>query len=373
MREYLLTFFVAASVTYLFAGLAGRVAHWVGAVLPTRDRDVHRAPVPRLGGLAMLAGLLAALLVASFLPRMSTVFRDSSDAQGLLAAAIVICLLGAADDIWELSATTKFAGQILAAGLLVVNGIQLNWLQIPPNDTLIFGQSDGAILTIFLIVAVVNAVNFVDGLDGLAAGVVGIGAAAFFLYTYLLTVEEGIPRLTTPALIAVITMGVCAGFLPHNVHPAKIFMGDSGALLLGLLLVSASITLTGRFPNEDVTSSSFLPTMLPLLLPMAVILLPFLDMAMAVFRRTRAGRAPWSPDKHHLHHRLLDIGHSDWRAVAIMWTWAAVVSFGVVIVARMNTLPAYLAAAGGVLVAIALTIGRRAKHVEPSIDPSGTS
>lgn len=358
MREYLLTFFVAASVTYLCVGLAGRIAHWTGGVLPTRDRDVHRAPVPRLGGLAMLFGLLAAMLVASYLPRMSTVFQESSDAQGLLTAAVVICLLGAADDVWVISAPTKLAGQFAAAGLLVVNGVQLTWLQLP-NTTLTFGPDLGAILTIFLVVAVINAVNFIDGLDGLAAGALGIGAAAFFSYAYLLTVQEGFLRLTTPALIAVIVMGVCAGFLPHNVHPAKIFMGDSGAMLLGLLLASASITLTGKFPNDDVDSSGFLPFLLPLILPLAVIVLPFLDMTMAVVRRTWAGRAPWAPDKQHLHHRLLEIGHSQRRAVAIMWTWAAVVSFGVVIVARVNTTFAYVALGVAVLAAIALTVFRR--------------
>jgi UDP-GlcNAc:undecaprenyl-phosphate GlcNAc-1-phosphate transferase len=358
VREYLLTFFVAASVTYLCVGLAGRLSRWTGAALPPRDRDVHSAPVPRLGGVAMLAGVCAAMLVASYLPRMNAVFEESSDAQGLLAAAVVICLLGVADDIWEISAPTKLAGQIAAAGLLVVNGVQLTWLQLP-NTTLTFGPDLGTFLTIFLVVAVINAVNFIDGLDGLAAGALGIGAAAFFTYAYLLTVEENFQRLTTPALVAVIVMGVCVGFLPHNVDPAKIFMGDSGAMLLGLLLASASITLTGKFPNEDVDSAGFLPFLLPLILPLAVIMLPFVDITMAVVRRTWAGRAPWAPDKQHLHHRLLEIGHSKRRAVVIMWTWAGVVSFGVVLVAIVNTPAAYIGLAAALLAAIALTVFRR--------------
>lgn len=362
MREYLLTFFVAASVTYLAVGPVGRIAHWVGAVLPVRDRDIHRTKVPRLGGVAMLAGLLAAMLVASYLPRMRDVFYESSDARGLLAAAIVICVLGAADDILDLSQLTKFAGQILAAGLLVANGVQLTYLQLPdPIGTLTFGPAEGTVLTVFLVVAVVNAANFIDGLDGLAAGALGIGAAAFFSYAYLFTVEGGHDRLTASAMIAVIVIGVCAGFLPHNVHPARIFMGDSGALMLGLLLVSASITLTGRFPNDDV--DSWLPTLLPLILPLAVIALPFLDMTMAVIRRTWSGRAPWAPDKRHLHHRLLEIGHSHRRAVFIMWTWAAVVSFGVVVLARANAWPAYLIAACAVVLAVALTVTRKKRPV----------
>lgn len=358
MREYLLTFFVAASVTYLVVGLTGRLAHWVGAVLPTRDRDVHRAPVPRLGGIAMLAGLLAALLVASYLPRMRGVFEESSDARALASAAIIMCLVGVADDIWDLSPLEKFAGQVLAAGLLVVQGVQILWIQLPTGGAFAFDSLLGGILTVLLVVGAANAVNFIDGLDGLSSGVMAIGAAAFFLYAYLLTVEEGFSRLSMPALVAVVLLGVCAGFLPHNVHPARIFMGDSGALLLGLLLATASITFTGRFPSQDVDGSSFLLTLLPLMLPLAVILLPFLDMAMAVVRRTRKGQAPWSPDKGHMHHRLLEIGHSHWGAVLIMWVWAALVSFGVVAIALVGGWTTYLIVGIAVLVMGAFTTGR---------------
>lgn len=357
MREYLLTFFVAASITYLMVALAGRVAHWVGAVLPIRDRDMHRDPVPRLGGLAMLAGLLGGVLVASYLPRMRDVFEQSTDAQALVTAAIVICLVGVADDIWDLSALAKFAGQMLAAGLLVVQGVELLWLPLPGGVfTLDPGQR--AILTVLLVVGTANAVNFIDGLDGLAAGVVGIGAAAFLIYPYLLTVEQGVDRMTTPALVAVLLMGVCAGFLPHNISPARIFMGDSGAMLLGLLLAAGSITLTGRSPSQDVDESSFLLTLLPLVLPAAVIALPFLDMLLAVVRRTRAGRSPFSPDKQHLHHRLLQVGHSDRWAAAIMWIWAAVVSGGVVTIALVGGWTTYALLGLATLMLIAFTTRR---------------
>lgn len=358
MREYLITFFVAASVTYLMVGVAGRFAHWVGAVLPTRDRDVHREPVARLGGMAMLAGMLAAMLVASYLPRMRDVFDVSSDARALMSAAVVMCLVGVADDIWDLSALEKGAGQVLAAGLLVVQGVQLNWIQLPTGGTYSFDSTQGALLTVLLVVGAANAVNFIDGLDGLSAGVIGIGAAAFFSYAYLLTVEEGFSRMSTPALVAVVLMGICAGFLPHNVHPARIFMGDAGSMLLGLLLTTASITLTGRYPSQDVDGSSFLLILLPLMLPLAVILLPFLDMMMAVVRRTRAGRAPWAPDKGHMHHRLLEIGHSHWRAVLIMWVWAALVSFGIVAIALIGGWTTYALVGVAVLVAAGFTIGR---------------
>jgi UDP-GlcNAc:undecaprenyl-phosphate GlcNAc-1-phosphate transferase len=363
VREYLLTFFIAASVTYLVVGLAGRFAYWIGAVPPARDRDIHREPVPRLGGVAMLVGMLVAMLVASYLPRMRDVFDESSDAWALITAAVVICLVGAIDDIWDLSALAKFAGQLLAAGLLVALGVQLLWLPLP-GGTFILDQRQGAILTVVLVVGASNAVNFVDGLDGLAAGVVGIGAAAFFSYAYLLTVENGISRMGTPALVSVVVMGICAGLLPHNTHPARIFMGDSGAMLIGMLLAAGSVSLTGRLPSQDVEASSFLLTMLPLVLPLAVILLPFLDMMLAVVRRTRAGRSPFSPDKQHLHHRLLQIGHSHVRAVAIMWVWAALVSFGVVVIAMVGGWTTYVLVAIAVVVMIAFTTGhpRRLLH-----------
>ncbi|HEX2323257.1 MAG TPA: MraY family glycosyltransferase, partial [Streptosporangiaceae bacterium] len=319
MREYLLTLLVAAGATYLLVALTGKIAYAVGAVPPTRDRDVHRAPVPRLGGLAMLGGLLCAMLVASYLPRMSQrVFEQSNDAQALVTAAAVICLVGVADDIWGLSALAKFAGQLLAGGLLVVQGVQLFWLPTPSGGTLALDQTQGAILTVLLVVATANAVNFVDGLDGLAAGVVGIGAAAFFSYAYLLAVEGGFSRLTTSALVMAVLCGMCVGFLPHNVHPARNFMGDSGSMLIGLLLAAGSISLTGSFPTTP-ESATFLVALLPLLLPLAVIALPFTDLLMAVFRRTRAGRSVFAPDKQHLHHRLLEIGHSHGRAVFLMW------------------------------------------------------
>ncbi|PSL06704.1 UDP-GlcNAc:undecaprenyl-phosphate GlcNAc-1-phosphate transferase [Haloactinopolyspora alba] len=356
MREYLLTFFVAASVTYLVVGLAGRFAYWVGAVPPVRDRDVHREPVPRLGGIAMLVGMLAAMLVASYLPRLRGVFEESSDAWALIAAASVICLVGVADDIWDLSALTKFAGQLLSAGLLVVLGVQLVWLPLP-GGTFILDQTQGALLTVFLVVGAANAVNFIDGLDGLAAGVVGVGAGAFFSYAYLLDVVNEISRMSTPALVSIVVVGVCAGLLPHNVAPAKIFMGDSGAMLIGMLLAAGSISLTGRLPSQDVEATSFLLTMLPLVLPLAVILLPFLDMMLAVVRRTRAGRSPFAPDKRHLHHRLLQVGHSPRRAVAIMWVWAGLVSFGVVVIAMVGGWTTYVLVAVAVLVMIAFTTG----------------
>ncbi len=332
MREYLLVMAIAAAVTVLLIGPTGALARRTGAMPPSRARDVHRYPVPRLGGLAMLGGVLAAFVVAGSLPALGRVFERSTDARGILMAALVIALIGAADDIWNIDALTKLAGQVLAAGVMVLQGVQLYWLPLP-NGPLVLSAGTSAALTVFTVLVTVNAVNFIDGLDGLAAGVVGIGALAFFSYSYLLAVEQGLTLMTLPALTTAALVGVCAGFLVANVHPARIFMGDSGSMLIGLLLAAGSISLTGQVDSQVVPRSSFLPAILPMLLPVAVLAIPFTDLLAAIWRRTRSGRSMFAPDKQHLHHRLLDLGHSHRRSVAIMWAWAALIAVGLVFLA----------------------------------------
>jgi UDP-GlcNAc:undecaprenyl-phosphate GlcNAc-1-phosphate transferase len=355
VREYLLTLMVAAATTYLLVGLAGRLAHRVGAVPPLRDRDVHRVPIPRLGGPAMLAGIGAAFLVASELPRMRQVFERYDDAQGLLTAAVVICLVGVIDDIWELDPLTKLAGQVLAAALLTVQGVQFLWIPLP-SGPFVLGQAQGVILTVLFVVTVMNAVNFVDGLDGLAAGVVGIGSAAFFVFAYLLSIEQS-SRMNTPALVCAVLTGVCLGFLPHNVAPARIFMGDSGSMLLGLFLAAGSVVLTGHYQSADPTgaTASFVPALLPLVLPLAIVAIPILDLVMAVVRRTRAGLSPFSADQGHLHHRLIAIGHSHRRVVLILWLWSAVLSFGLVAAGLVGGWLVAVALVAAVLAAVVVT------------------
>ncbi len=190
----------------------------------------------------------------------------------------------------------------------------------------------------FLVVATVNAVNFVDGLDGLAAGVVGIGAMALFVFCYQLSALNNLSVATTGALLSATLGGACAGFLPHNVHPARLFMGDSGSMLIGLFLSASAITLTGQFPASAVSEGAFgtdtnwVPMLLPVLLPICLLMLPVADLVLAIVRRTRAGRSPFAPDKQHLHHRMLEIGHSHRRAVLILWLWAALIAFSVVVI-----------------------------------------
>ena len=338
MREYLLVFLVAATTTYLLTVIAREIALRTGAVAQVRDRDVHAEPIPYLGGLAMLGGLVAAYFVAQQLPFLSTsdpfVFRDAGI---VLIAGALICAVGVLDDVFDIDALTKFGGQVLAAGLLVYFGVRLYYFPNSDGEQLSLDPSQGALLTVLIVVSTMNAVNFVDGLDGLAAGVVGIGALAFFVFCYQLASLNGFTLATTGALLSAALAGACTGFLPHNFHPARLFMGDSGSMLIGLVLSASALTITGQFDGTAIGSgadgSRTGPlTLLPLLLPVSLCLVPLADLVMAVVRRTRAGRSPFSPDKQHLHHRLLEIGHSQRRAVFIMWLWAGLIGFGVVIV-----------------------------------------
>jgi UDP-GlcNAc:undecaprenyl-phosphate/decaprenyl-phosphate GlcNAc-1-phosphate transferase len=335
VREYLTVFLVAAVVTYLLGVVAREVALRTGAVAKVRNRDVHAVPIPYFGGVAMLGGLGAAYLVAHRLPFLSLsdkqVFHDSSV---VLVGGAMICVLGVFDDLFELDALTKLGGQVLAAGFLVVNQVQYFSFQLPGRSQFSMTGAQSALLSVVVVVATVNAVNFVDGLDGLAAGVVAIGAVAFFAFAYKLADANKETLAISAALLCAALGGACVGFLPHNFFPARIFMGDSGSMLIGLVLSGSALTLTGQFANVDMTEgaagsqASLLPTLLPIVLPISILIVPFADLVLAVIRRTRAGRSPFSPDKQHLHHRLLEIGHSHRRAVLIMWLWAGLIAFG---------------------------------------------
>jgi len=317
VREYLLVFVVAAATTYVATPLVRWFAVRTGAFTPVRQRDVHAVPIPRLGGVAILLGFAAALLVASRLPRLSQIF-DTGEMKGVLIAAVIVCLVGALDDIRELDWLTKLAGQMLAAGTMAFQGVQL--LQLPLFGVTILPAPVLIAITIFIVIVSINAVNFIDGLDGLAAGVVGIAALAFFAYSYLLSKSYDPPNVFSAAtFITAALVGCCLGFLPHNFHPARLFMGDAGALLLGLLLAAATISMTTSIdPRASVGGNPTIAIYLPVVLPLAIMSLPLLDVLLAVVRRTRAGRRPWHPDAQHLHHRMLQIGHTHRRAVLLL-------------------------------------------------------
>jgi UDP-GlcNAc:undecaprenyl-phosphate GlcNAc-1-phosphate transferase len=253
------------------------------------------------------------------------------EAQGIFLAATAIVLLGMADDRFELDALTKLAGQVFTAGILLLYGIQILWL--PINGVITLPPSIGQLLTVLIVLVVINAVNFIDGMDGLAAGVVAISGIAFFAFAYLLAVDYGFSRAGAPSLITAVLIGICLGFLPHNLSPAKIFMGDSGSMLLGLLLSVSAITLTGQVDPNAISAEKLGPTLLPLLLPFAVLAIPFLDLLLAVSRRIKAGKSPFAPDNLHLHHRLLSAGNSTGQTVLIVYLWTATIAFPVTVLA----------------------------------------
>ena len=329
MREYIFILLVAMATTYAAVPAMRALAVRTKAFTPVRDRDVHAVPIPRLGGVAIFVGFATATLIAHQMPFLGQVFESGDELVGVLLGAALVCLIGAIDDIRELDALTKLAGQMVAAGIMAFYGVQ--FFSLPLGVVTVLPAPVFVVLTIFLVVLSTNAVNFIDGLDGLAAGVVGISAAAFFAYSYLISQSYDPPNVFSSAtFISAALVGCCAGFLPHNFYPARLFMGDSGALLLGLLLAAALISTTGTVAPSDVSTNTVIALVLPLVVPAAIILLPLLDVVLAVVRRTRRGQRPWHPDAHHLHHRMLRIGHGHRRAVLLLWLWAGVGALGTV-------------------------------------------
>ena len=362
MREYLLVLLVATGVTYLLSGLARRLAFRYNAVAMVRDRDVHTKPIPYFGGVSMWFGLAAAFLLAAQLPWLGSFELVTHDAGVVLLAGGLICAVGVVDDLFELNALAKIAGQLLAAGVAVLNGVKVYWIPLP-GAIVSLDEGTSIAVTVVLIFLCVNAINLIDGLDGLAAGVVAIGAGAFFAYAYLLSYEHELVRATTSSLITVATVGVCLGFLPYNIYRARMFMGDSGAMLLGFLLATAMISLTGQIDPSGLSNLGLnaFAAYLPILLPLAVMALPLLDLVLAYVRRTLAGKLWYQADKMHLHHRMLNLGHSHARAVALLWMWSALLAYGMVLIGLFPypiTFVGFLLALG---LAVYLTWARRTR------------
>ncbi|HCA86453.1 MAG TPA: undecaprenyl-phosphate alpha-N-acetylglucosaminyl 1-phosphate transferase [Streptomyces sp.] len=340
VREYLLTLCVTAAVTYLLTGPVRKFAIAFNAMPEIRARDVHREPTPRLGGIAMFGGLCAGLLVASQLFNVGKMFDLSNEPRALLAGASLIWLLGVLDDKWGVDALIKLGGQMIAAGVMVWQGLTILWIPVPGVGSVSLTSMQGTLLTVALVVITINAVNFVDGLDGLASGMVCIAAAAFFMYAYRIWYGYGVEAAAPATLFAVILMGMCLGFLPHNMHPARIFMGDSGSMLIGLVLAAGAISITGQVDpdllqaatgSEREAVKATAPVYIPVvLLPLTIIAVPVADLVLAIVRRTWKGESPFQADRGHLHHRLLEIGHSHSRAVLIMYFWSALIAFAAV-------------------------------------------
>ncbi|HEX2746180.1 MAG TPA: MraY family glycosyltransferase, partial [Streptosporangiaceae bacterium] len=338
MREYALVLLVTAAVTYLLVPLVRRVAVGTGAMHEPRARDTHTKPTPLLGGLAMYGGLVAGLLIASRLSVLQDPFKSagSRTEAGLLLAGGFVVVVGFVDDRWGLSAISKLAGQVAAAGILVWSGQALPWLPTPSGGVFPLEPDLSVTLTILIVVVTINAINFIDGLDGLAAGIVAVAALSFLVYTYSLIKTIGIPSQSLPAVASALLAGMCLGFLPHNFYPARIFMGDIGAMLLGLMLAYGPIASTDSLAPALLSQHSGhhapdrFTILLPLLMPAAIFVIPYADLMFAIIRRTRAGKPIMVADRQHLHHRLLNIGHSYRQSVLLMYLWAALFSVTVV-------------------------------------------
>ncbi|MCJ7859335.1 MraY family glycosyltransferase [Corynebacterium kalidii] len=333
-RELALILLVGLVTTYLTTGIIRMLMLRFGRLAAPRSRDVHTVPTPRLGGVAMFTGFVVAVLVANQLPALNRGFPPvTPDMVAIVAAAFVIVIVGVVDDLFDISWVLKLGGQV--AGAVVMSLAGLSWYLIyspfGSGTTVVLDQVQSTILTSLLTVAIINAMNFVDGLDGLAAGLGAIAATTLLVYSLTILHDQGgTVSAYPPAMISAGLLGVCLGFLPHNFSPARIFMGDSGSMLIGLLLAAASVSASGRINMALYGPADFLALMTPVLVVVAALFIPMLDLLMAVVRRLKAGKSPFAPDKQHLHHRLLRLGHSQKQVVLVLYSWVGVVATGAV-------------------------------------------
>jgi UDP-GlcNAc:undecaprenyl-phosphate GlcNAc-1-phosphate transferase len=288
-----LAFAVAAAVSGLLTPMTARLARRVGAVDEPRDRGLADRPMPRLGGLAILAGVLAA--GALLLPA-------GAEWRAILAGASAITVIGAIDDRYRLPPGLKLAGQVAAALIPVLAGVRVDNVTLPFLGAIQFGPL-GPLLTLLGLVAVMNVVNFSDGVDGLAAGVCTISAVAFAIIAFDLGRDGA-------GVLAAITAGAAAGFLLHNFHPATVIMGDSGSNLLGLLL--GCIAVQGTLKTN---------AFIALVGPLVILAVPVLDTGFVVLKRLKYRRRIWQADSEHFHHRFNRIGFSQRRTVLYLYGW----------------------------------------------------
>ena len=326
MGGYAVVFAVAAVLAFGLTPLVRRLALRVGAVKIPSARDVHTTVMPMLGGAAMFVAFLVAMAVASQIPQFREMFDGSSEPAGVILAAGVMFAIGALDDLRDVSPPAKIAGMVLAGSLLSLFGVSMLFFQVPfaGADVIVLSADLAPLVTVITVVVFANAINLIDGLDGLAAGIVIIAGTALFLYSHRLFDKGVLEGSNVAPLIAVIAVGVCVGFLPWNFNPARIFMGDAGALFLGLLLATTTITVGGRADYQYSGTTYFF--FAPLLIPVLILGVPIMDTAFSFVRRVVRGQPFSMADKDHLHHRLMRLGHGPRRTVVILWLWTALLS-----------------------------------------------
>ncbi len=366
MTFYLLVALIAGLVSFGAAWAVLRLSHRYKLYPGIRDRDVHTTPTPRLGGIAIVIGIVVALAIASQISWFDLVYADPFPIIAVIISAVVMLGVGVVDDLYDLNWMTKLAAQLLTAGFLAWSSLQLTSLPIGPDGGIaVLSPTLSLTITVLAVVLVMNAVNFIDGLDGLVAGVTIIGGSVFFIYSYLLSIDTAQSAFNLASLVMAVLLGATAGFLPFNWHPAKIFMGDGGALVVGMLMAVSTMSVTGQI-DSGIDRSLLVPAFIPLVLPFAVLIVPLLDFGLAVLRRLRAGKSPFSADRKHLHHRLLDMGHSHFHAVLIFYAWTAVVAVGALLFVFWTWWWALTAVVVGLIACTAVTLAplSRRKRIE---------
>ena len=310
----------AAVVTFALVPRTARLAIRWGAASEPGDRHIHEKPTPVAGGMAMIAGILVAAVAALLVGDGSSRW----EILGGVVALVAIFGVGFADDTRGLSPRAKVAGTAVAGAAFHVAGVSIEVFRVPFWDLVILSSGWSLLITVLWVVGLANAVNLIDGLDGLAAGIVAIASGAFVLYALRLADVGIIDEANPGALWAAMALGASVGFLPHNLHPARVFMGDGGALVLGALMAAATISVGGRSTGEFSGQAFFFYA--PLFIPLVILGVPVFDTAFAIVRRIVGRRGLAVADLGHLHHRLMRLGHGHWRAVIVLWLWTAVLS-----------------------------------------------
>ncbi len=326
VQSWVIVILVAAGVTFIATPIVARVARATGYVVQPDERRVHRIPTPTLGGTAMLVGFLAAMGAAWVMEDFNVMFESDSEAFGIMVAAVLMWLVGFVDDLRDVSAPAKTAGMVLAGSAMAFAGVSIIWFRVPFYGLFLLTPDLSFLISVIWVMGMANAVNFIDGLDGLAAGIMAIAAGSFLLYSLRLGSEDVglVLDSNIGPLVAASVLGICLGFLPHNIHPAKIFMGDCGALLLGVLMAASTISVGGR--TDDPFSGQAFFFYAPLVIPLVILAVPMIDMLFAIVRRASSGAGLAEADIGHLHHRLMNLGLGPRRSVAILWAWTALLS-----------------------------------------------
>jgi len=324
---YLMVGVAAALVTFVTTPVVGSIARRFGWVVQPDERRVHSRPTPDVGGIAMFCGFLAAMGLAVYLDRFNPLFESNSEPLGVVLGCSIVFLVGLADDIFELSAPAKVTGIVIAGVVLVAFGVTMFYFRVPFRDVFVLSSDWIPLVTVLWLLVMTQAVNLIDGLDGLAAGIVLIASGSFFLYSNHLGQLHLLDDGNIGPLVAIITAGVCLGFLPHNFNPARIFMGDSGALFLGALMAVSTSVVGGRADpsTQQYTGQTFF-FFAPIFIPLFILGIPIFDTLFAIVRRVSRRQSLATADKGHLHHRLMNLGHGQRRSVLILWLWTALLS-----------------------------------------------